>query len=357
MKKEIKLNINQQLKPSVLPFLKIKLTGKLSLKEEEVVSLIKQIEETDDFQKLLELKIIKRTPFPSFHVSIKPLYEYKEDLFEILSFSLPDINSIIQQNPDVVETIRKIGEENYKKFFLGYESYSFEEISKFLGISCLEVKKIFEFTNNIFIHTEIKLPDGSLKKELVAKKYTRIAKVELSGNNILITYFSPFMFRGVYVVDYEKFNNFIKDLPSSKKKYLKQIVKEIELLEIKKRTFHRLLEEILFIQKEFIKTEKENDLKICTQKDLATKIGVSPSTICRLIKERSIILPSDREYPLNYFFVNKKRIALIYISEILKNNKNIKDKKIKEILFEKLKIKYSIRSINYYRNLLKNRNV
>ncbi|MCS7231201.1 MAG: hypothetical protein RMJ67_03585, partial [Elusimicrobiota bacterium] len=83
MKKESKPEIRQYLKPTIAPFLKIKLGYRFALKEKEVVEFIKQIEETEEFQELLRLKIIQRCPISYSHISIKPLsdYDYKDELF------------------------------------------------------------------------------------------------------------------------------------------------------------------------------------------------------------------------------------------------------------------------------------
>lgn len=355
MKKEINLKLNQRLKTKLTTFLKVNLSNKLSLKEKEVVDLIQNLEETDEFQKLLELRIIKRNPtFPS-RFSIRPFCEYIDNVFSPKLDNNLDIKNFMDENFEVVDLIRKIGEENYKRFFLGSENYSFEEISDITGISKNEVKKIFEFTNNIFIQAELPQITSSLyQKESIPKRYTKIAKIDISDNDFVITYIIPSMFRGRYDIDYDKLNDYIKNQPPSKKKEIKNLIKELKLLEIRKISLHRILEEIIFIQKEFIKTELEKKLKICTQKDLSSKIGISASSICRLIQERSIILPSGKEYPLEYFFVNKKKLALIYIDEILSKQKDIKDNQLKDLLFKKLNIRFSRRTINYYKNLIKN---
>ncbi|MCS7232449.1 MAG: hypothetical protein RMJ67_10005, partial [Elusimicrobiota bacterium] len=283
------------------------------------------------------------------HISIKPLsdYDYKDELFLPL-VSLSEIKEFIENNPQVVRLIRKIGEENYKKYFLGYESFSFDEISQFTGLSKKEVKEIFEFTNDVFIQTEIKQPKSSLDtKELIVKRYIKVAKIEKSGNTFLITYITPSMFRGGYVVNYNKLNEFLKFLSSEKRKEIRELINDIEILKLRKMAFHRMLENIILIQKEFINTEEEKNLKICTQKDLSSKINVSPSTISRLVKERSVILPSGKEYPIEDFFVNKKKLAMLFMYDILKTNRTLKDSQIKEILYKQFKIKFSRRSINY----------
>lgn len=355
MKKELNLNLNQRIKNQLKTFLKINLSNKFSLKENELIDLIQNLEETDIFQNLLKLKIIKRNPYFSSRFHIMPFCEYIDNIFPTISNENLDIKNLLSENPEIVNLIKKIGEENYKKFFLSCENYSFEDISKNIGISIDEVKKIFEFTNDVFLQFELPQTSSFLyQKELVTKKYTKVAKIEISNNdNFTVVYLVPSMFRGRYEVDYDRLNDYIKQQPTSKRKEIKNLIRELELIEIKKDAFHKVLEEMILIQKEFIKIESEKKLKICTQKDLALRIGVSASTVCRLIQERSIVLPSGKEYPLEYFFVNKKRLALVYIDEILVKNKNIKDKQLKDLLFEKLGISFSRRTINYYRNLIK----
>ncbi|MCX7956330.1 MAG: hypothetical protein N2643_00330 [Endomicrobia bacterium] len=352
--------LRHNLKYHLKPYLKLRLSQQFLLEEKDVAELSKNIEVSEEFQKLLELKIVKRTPFFSSQMTLRPIYYYENieqlDIYQNV-YTDVDVKKQIASNPEIVSLIKKIGQENFKKYFLDNEGeFSFVEISKYVGISEKEVRSIFEFVNNIYIQNELEVPNISYNIVSFRKRYTTIAKINYSRGNFEIIYLTPSMFRGMYKIDYEKLTEFSKCLNKNEKTKIRNLLRDIELLNIRKISLHRIVELLIFVQREFMISGKDESLKICTQKNLAENLGICASTVSRLIRDKSIITPLDNEYPLEKFIINKKKLALVYLKDILYEKKYVKDKEIQVQLQNKLGININRRTVNYYKNIIQKGN-
>jgi len=347
------LKLKPAVKLQLKPYLVVKLSEYLSLKEEDIVKEILEIEQEEEFQKLASLKIVSRKPFSRSVFAKKENYEYIDEITPS-PYDDSDIYRIINQNPDIVKLIQKIGEKNYKKFFLGYEVYSFDQIAKELSISVEEVKKIFNFTNNILIYSELQSSSESLSIKIPEKKYVRIAKITFKKQQPVITYLCSSMLRGEYVINYDLLQQNISKFTHEERKRIKQLIRKIELVNIRKTTFHKIIESIVSIQKEFLISGFPERRRILTQKELAKIVGVHPSVICRIIKDKTILGPSGKEYKLTTFLPNKKEVLLYVVKDILSSRKNryISDKELCKMVFDKTGLQIPRRTINYYKNLV-----
>ena len=348
------LKLKPVVKLQLKPYLVVKLSQYLSLKEENVVKEVLEIEQQEEFQTLLSLKIVSRRPFQQSIFFNKRGYEYFDEITPS-PFEDSEIYTIIKQNPEIVELIRKIGEKNYKKFFLGYEDYTFEQIADEVKLSVEDVKKIFDFTNSILIFSELQESSESILTKMPEKKYVRIAKIKFVKQQPVIIYLSPSMLRGEYVINYERLQQFLNKCSAEERKKIKETINKLELINIRKTTLHKIIETIVDVQKDFLLTDLPEKRKILTQKELAKIINVSPSVVCRLVKDKTILSPSAREYKLTTLLPNKKEIMLSVLKEILEEEKNkrISDNELCKIVLEKTGFQIPRRTINYYKNLLK----
>ncbi|MCS7227445.1 MAG: hypothetical protein NZ839_00585 [Endomicrobia bacterium] len=355
-KEKLKIELRPSVKLALKPWLVIKLAQCLALREEDVVELLTEIEKSEEFQKLVSLKVISRKPFTTYYPTMKENYEYIDEKF-LAPYDVSDIYKVINQNSEIVHLIQKIGEENYKKYFLSYEIYSFEEISKQIGISVDEVKKIFEFTNKILIYSELEYSvERNLNDHIPEKKYVRVAKINFIKQQPVITYYLTSMLRGEYNINYERLNEIIKKIPKQEKAKIRKIVKDLEILNIRKSTLHKIIETIAILQKEFLITGVPERRKVLTQKELAGIIGINPSIVCRIIRDKTIVGPSNTEYKLTYLTPNKKEVLMCILKKVIEEQrkKTLTDNQLCKTIIEKTGITVSRRTINYYKNSLQN---
>ncbi|HCJ67190.1 MAG TPA: hypothetical protein DHV62_07695, partial [Elusimicrobia bacterium] len=74
-------------------------------------------------------------------------------------------------------------------------------------------------------------------------------------------------------------------------------------------------------QTKYLKSDDWKKIKFLKQKDLASKMGVHPSVINRMLQYRSIETPWGEEKPLKYFFTGKKKEIQNLIRDILEEEK------------------------------------
>lgn len=333
--------------------LQIKLSQFITIDEKKFSEIIKQIDSSPEYQKLVDLNIISYLSLPHTN-HVKSADEFIDKIFySNVSENFNELLGKIREKHKIVKIIKKIGEENYKKFFLSSESHTFKKISEELKISLEDVKKIFEFTDEILCYSEIENIFGIEKKDnTIYKNYVKIAKISFVNNKPLIIYLIPYIFRGKYKINYTKLYEFYSQLKKEEKIPYQNLVKNLELINAKRNILHNILLEIINFQKDFVITEDVNKKKLLTQKMLAKSVGVSASTVCRVLKNKSIELPSGKEYSLESFVSNKKEIIIKYFENL--SYDNFTDESLKKILEQKYGIKLSRRTVNYYRNLIKN---
>ncbi len=145
------------------------------------------------------------------------------------------------------------------------------------------------------------------------------------------------------------------------RKFLKEFVNRYEIikriLKIRRENLRKILDEIIRVQADFLKGEGE--LKPLMAKELAYKIGVSESTISRIINSKYVKTPQGT-YPFKFFFVREtaggasqdqvmKRIKEIITSE--NGEAPLKDEEIADIL-RKEGFRIARRTVAKYRELL-----
>jgi len=91
-----------------------------------------------------------------------------------------------------------------------------------------------------------------------------------------------------------------------------------------------------------------------SQKELAKKIGVAPSSVSRAIKGKSIDTPWGEELPLKHFFPRPRRFRRELLRELLETDKEFSsDEAIRVKLWERFGVAISRRSVANLRKELK----
>lgn len=119
----------------------------------------------------------------------------------------------------------------------------------------------------------------------------------------------------------------------------------IEALEFRKTTLRKIADELLNYQAEFF-TKGPSALKPMTKKELAQKLGLHESTICRATQDKAICLPSGETIPLEMLFD-----AALPVKELIRNfcAERLNDGEIVQRLRE-LGINIARRTVAKYRN-------
>jgi DNA-directed RNA polymerase specialized sigma54-like protein len=320
----------------------------LEMPEEEFQKLIAEMERSPLFQRLYQQdKIIRRQRLPGTDIA-PGFYQLKTEI--VADNTPPDVESLLSGKKDIFDLIKKLGREKFERYFLFPESgMSGEEIARECDLAVGEVQKINRLIDELSILTEFYHP-SALSPEGVY--YTRIASVEKDRDGFIIGYFSPHLARGKYAIDYERFERLKDSLSEAEIKEAKRLLRRLELINSRKDTLTRILQGIIERQTLYLESGEVKALLPFSQKELAGKLGIAPSSVSRAVRGKSVDTPWG-EIPLKQFFPHPKSFKKEFLRQLLESEKPASDEAIKAKLREKFGIAISRRSVANLRKELK----
>ena len=196
-------------------------------------------------------------------------------------------------------------------------------------------------------------------------KAFRIASIEKIEDNLMICSLSKenYLCKGKYSINYDRFEELVrrKKFTSLQINEISRLFKKLDLINRKTTIIYQVLYHIKEIQRPFFESGNPNDLFPLSQSELARRINVHPSTISRVIFNKSIFTPQGKEKLLKFFF-SRERIEnflqKIFDEEREKVKKGVILKPLNdEMIQEKLSAEYGIeisrRTICKYRQEMK----
>jgi len=357
-KREIELKQVPQTKQLLRLVGRVKLAELIELSERDFAKMIKKIENEPLFKKLFspsnpQEKVVSYRPFPRSELS-KSFYELKEDI--AVDRSSPDVVSLLDSRKELIPLIRRLGIDKFKKYFLYNNGELFcKDVSLACNLTEEEVVKIINLIDDFSIQSEFFSP--SVINPGSSISYSKIAKIEKDGSeDFVISFISPYLVKGRYSINYEKLAQLKKNRVFSPAELKKtdRLINNLEAINKRKSITYRIIRKILEIQSIYLSTGNPRNIVSFTQRELARKINTDPSIISRAIARRSIETPWQEEYPLKYFFPNKKSIIKGLMTDIVDDEECIyTDDGIREQLKKAFNIDVSRRSVASYRKELK----
>ncbi len=294
-------------KPKILHRLipRLKMANLLTLDEDNFENLIGSIEKNPVFKKYYisndeKNRVISYKRYA--HTSLASHFlELKEETAR--QSESPDIELLLSEKKEMIDICQRIGRQNFETYFLFNEGHiSLDTISQACHLSVEEIEKTMDLVNNVAIQTEFFEPMRSSASAHV--HYTCLGAIEKDkSNEFVINYSSLKYARGRYVIDYKKMESLKKDPAVSKMEYkkLKNLVKSMELVNMRKSILCRVIETILKKQRVFLEENNREKLIDMTLCDMSKELGVHTSTICRAISRKAVITPWNEELPLKSF--------------------------------------------------------
>ena len=324
----------------------------LEMPDDEFNRLITEIEQSALFQRLYhQQKLIRRQRFPRTDIS-SSFYQFKQEM--VADKGSLDVESLLLNKEHIVRQIRRLGLEKFKRYFLFPESgTTLEQIAAECDLDVSEVQKINRLIDEFSIMNEFYNP-SALSSEGI--HYTKIASMERGEESFVIGYFSPSLARGRYAIDYERFEQLKTSdaLSQTEVKQAKQLLGKLELMNSRKDTISQILQNIVERQALYLESGEPRALLPFSQKELAKKIGLAPSSVSRAIRGRSIDTPWGEEVPLKQFFPRPKRFRKELLKQLLETEEGLlSDEAIKVKLEEKFGVAISRRSVANLRKELK----
>ena len=343
---------------------RLKLAEFMSLPEEEFRKLVQEVENDPLFKKLIlsKIKIIRYKKPPWTRITqpkmlpLDPAITPSRDTLEVESF--------LAQEKDLVSTIKKLGLDRFKKYFLdGVAGITSKEIARQCGLILETVKKINDFVDKFYL--ESKLTDSSQDNRTPRTYYSTIASIEKDNGQLIIGYFSSEMAKGRYLIDFDRVEK-IKKVGIFAKDEVRRIdslLNKLRLINSRKTTIYQVIQNLIEVQRDFLLSGDLKDLKPFTQVSLSRKIGVNPSLISRAINRKAIRIPQGRQVSLKTLFPSERETRKKLIREVIEQEKNeiqnrslsraYSDQEISTQLRKKFGISISRRSISDRRKSLK----
>ncbi|MBK8575516.1 MAG: hypothetical protein IPN90_07530 [Elusimicrobia bacterium] len=91
---------------------------------------------------------------------------------------------------------------------------------------------------------------------------------------------------------------------------MKSFVRRLEFINWRQNTLYRLLDFVCHAQRFYLATQDISKKTPITQRQLAKRLAVAPSTVNRAIQGRSLVLPWDEEVLLEDMFCSRKHLCL-----------------------------------------------
>jgi len=325
----------------------------LEMPEEEFNKLIGEVENNPLFKSLYqEAKIIHYQRYPRTDI-FSSFYQFDEEI--AADTSTLDVESPLLNKEDVVRQIQKIGLRNFKRYFLYAEpEMSPEEIARECNLELSEVGEINSLINEFSILSEFYNPSALSPRHGIY--YSKVASIERKAEGFVIGYFSPSFARGRYSIDYERFEELRGSgaFSGTEVKEIRQLFRRLELINSRKDTITRILQEIVEKQVLYFESGDLKALLPFSQRELAKRIGLVPSSISRAIRGKSLDTPWGEEKALKDLFPRTRRFKNELVRHLLETEEGLlSDEAIKAKLEQKFGVSISRRSVASLRKELK----
>ena len=341
-----------QMRQELSQILRMEQANLLEMPEDEFHRLITEIEQGPLFKRLYQReKLIHYQRLPRTDVS-SSFYQLKEEM--VADRGSMDVESLLLNKEHIVRQIQKLGLEKFKRYFLFPESgMILEEIARECDLEVSEVKKINNLIDEFCIMNEFYHRSNVISGGI---RYSKVASVERDEKGFVIGYFSASLARGRYSIDYERFKELkaAGTFTEAEVKEARQLFKRLELINTRKETLSQILQNIIDKQALYLESGDLRSLLPFSQKELAEKIKLAPSSVSRAIRRKSIDVPWGQEIPLKHFFPRPKKFRKELLRQLLETNNDLSsDGAIRIKLWEKFGVAISRRSVANLRKELK----
>jgi DNA-directed RNA polymerase specialized sigma54-like protein len=352
-KLEIQQTQSLQARQEFKLIMRLEQAGLLEMPEEEFNRLIAEVESSPLFKDLYRKeRIIRYQRYPKTDISSR-FYQLNEEI--AAGTGTLDVESLLSNKEDIVRQIQKIGLENFKRCFLFPEpGISVGEVAEECNLELAEVEEINSLINELSIMNEFYNPSTLNSEHGIY--YTKVASIERGAEGFIIGYLSPSYARGRYSIDYERFEELRGEgaFSASEAKGIRQLFKRLELINSRKDTVTRILQGIVEKQAPYFESGNGKAVLPFSQKELAERIGLVPSSISRAISGKSLEMPWGEEKALKDFFPRPRMFRKELVRQLLETGEEFSsDEAIKAKLEQKFGVSISRRSVASLRKELK----
>ena len=308
---------------------RMKLGYLFALPEDKFRQLLSELENDSLFKELVqEWRIISYRKFPG----VRATSSVQLDEGAIPSRESFDLEALLSKYPQTFPILKRIGstigEDRFSRLLYSGE-VDIGSIAVECGLNQKEIRIFKAFLDEFELE---KITSGFSESRIKgdvsvsAPRILPIASLERIGSELLIYPHqdASYLIKGRYSINYDRFEELYREahLPQKKLDKISRVFKILDLINRRTTTIHQIIHHIKQIQNGYLYSGDERLLKPLTQKEMADRVGVHPSTINRMIADKSIITPQKVEKPLKFFFQRRKEIIKNYLGEIIEEERH-----------------------------------
>lgn len=358
---DMNLNLNQSVRPQVSQRTvlvgRVKMAQAIKMPESEWAKILGDIERDPLFQELLDAKadgrmIVRYKRFG--HTKISGQFYEMQDVDVAGSSGGISTEALLEQKKHLLALIQKVGQERFERYFLyREEGDTLEAIAQACTIGKEEARQLQDFVIDMSVQAEFYHPSALQKPNFV--KPTLVGRIIRNDDGTFsISYFSPHLARGMYEIDRNALRRWQKarKLDRTSASRLKKFVGLLELSNMKQGAFWRVIDLLLKMHKTYFETRDPSKLAAISLRKVAQKLQFAPSTISRVMSNKSVLLPWDREVMLADLMPGQRRVVLNILEKILSDGRNATDQVLAKQVEEQFQVKVSRRTITACRHLI-----
>ena len=351
MKNTQSLNTKLGLKQRPLLMGRMRMAEWLEMPEKEFAREIQKIEQDPLFRKLhfgapQYSSVIRRQRWPRAEFT-GGFYEINEQV-TANGGERVRVEELLEQGPDLMPKIRKMGQESFERYFLyAEEALPLEDIARRTGLSLEEVGQINELLLKIGAEAEFAAP-----QKTPGRRQSCLARVYIEEGEPRFEFLSPYWARGLYHIRYDVLERW-KDagrLEGSELKKLPRFLKRLETVNLRQSTMFRVLESLAKLQSDFISSRRAEAKLPISLRMLSHRLDLAPSTVSRAAAGRSVMMPWDEEVPLIELLPGRRRVVRDILALWMKENPGQTDASLAERLKAERGIKIARRTVNAARS-------
>jgi hypothetical protein len=319
----------------------IKLARLLEMPESETEARVRRLEADPLFPLLLNERALRIEPYAARLAARRP---------EGRSLSISSGASLFDGQDEMIELIRRVGQERFEEFFLGDAHLPDGQRAAACDISVPDARSLREFVDRVYIRAEFEAPTTSGAPSPV---FSLVAGVELDGGKPILAFFHRDIWKGRYRLDGGRLADLRQSLPFAQARRLDRLVCQLELLDRRKSTLYRVMEVLLDYQREFLVSGDPSTRRPLMQMAIARRLDILPSVLSRLVSNKSIRLPGGLEAPLKELIPSAKRLLLGRVDELAASHPSFSDERLRAELAKRFGARLSRRSVAQYRKELR----
>jgi hypothetical protein len=352
------LTLSQTLRPQVALQGRLTAVKWISMSEPEVAREVLDIEADPLFGRLMYASAGRR---PVLHRRRWPASRLHSGFYELNEASSASpgsasIQDILEAHKRLLKSIRRIGPENFERYFLyGEDRLPLGEICSRLSLKENEAREMLDLVLEVGARSEFFRPPPP-----PGQGRHCIARIEIDARdpeNLFFQFLSPHWARGRYEVDYEKLEQWKREnsLASEERRRLRRLLNRIELLNMRQDTLFQILSRIVSAQSAFLRSRLRHRMRPLTLRELSRRLGVAPSTVSRAVGGRCVELPWGVEVPLKSLLSGQRSVVLAILLRWRANGEipeSATDERLMRRLANECGISVSRRTVNECRRKL-----